>query len=222
MEYINSKCLESLLIAEEGFFDKMDDDAKSAFLSLLVTTGIIGIFGGYSAYKQYKAEKAGKSSLHRSQNNKQSEFAKFNSQYHFENMSKPEYDKYIDNTIKSADKDVKTIVSTANKNKEYINKIKEKYIRTNEDNIDNDVLVSFKPGMFGSTFEEGYYWVIIDDQDVAGVCDFHYEVADALKMKYSNPIISFDNGDGDEGCVYIQYPSYDGLQRILKKNNIIH
>lgn len=96
-----------------------------------------------------------------------------------------------------------------------------KYIRNYEDKVDKSLLPEFKPGMFDSDFDDEGYWVILNTQDMACACDFHWEIADALKMKYSNPIISFHNGDGDEGCVYINYPTYDDLQRILTKNNII-
>lgn len=220
MNSFNSNRLESLLIAEEGF-GKLDDDAKAAFLSLLLTSGLIGIFGGLAAYKQRKVEKKQAATLHANDNKKKDEFVKFNNQYHFENMSETEYDKYIQSVIANADKDVKAIVKAANKNKEYINSCKEKYIRNYKDKVDKSLLPEFKPGMFYSDFDEEGYWIIMDSQEMADACDFHYEIADTLRMKYSNPIINFDNGEGDEGCVYIDYPTYNGLQRILKKNNII-
>ena len=77
------------------------------------------------------------------------------------------------------------------------------YNKLNKDKS-SEFINSLKPGYF-TVYEEGDYWVIIEDQLVFIYCDLHDDIAESLnKLKTTDErynFISFNTGDGDEGCV---------------------
>ena len=102
---------------------------------------------------------------------------------------------------------IKKMVAVANKDKSLFDALKKKI--TDEYGESEKYLISqLKPGYFTAE-EEGDYWVIIENQEIAIECDLHYQIAEALNNLKSTDdrynFIYFSNGDGDEGCVYYNW-----------------
>lgn len=111
---------------------------------------------------------------------------------------------FKDKLLRDTETKIKKMVAVANKDKVLFDSLKKKII--DEYGEEEKYLISqLKPGYFTAE-EEGDYWVIIENQEVAIECDLHYQIAEALnKLKSTDDrynFIHFSNGDGDEGCVY--------------------
>lgn len=192
---MNSKALEAFLIPEittEGFFDKFK-----------------------SLKNNKKSEKIDPE--------KKKKFEIANNKYKFSTMNKDQYENFINKIQKEAESYIKTAVNKANHDIEYLKKVRSDFAEYNAlmnmetgDSGDNKTLKSIKPGYFKCRWN-GEYWEIIEDQEVANCCDLHCNIVEALNNKYSElssaKIVWFSYGDGDEGCVYFDFASYESMKK---------
>lgn len=215
-KFVDSKVLENLMIDE----DIIVTEASSATIDLI---GGAILIGGALAYTKYKEGKKEKQRTINSQQLKQqrdtkafTDFKDLNEKFNFME-SKESYNKFIQKILDDMENDIKKMVATANRDKARFEKIKNK-LRDTFDYSDSDIKqLRLGPGYYKCYTDGDDYWVIIEDQDVACVDDLHYAIVEALEAKASQDkrysLISLSNGDGDEGCVYYNYSSYDALKK---------
>ena len=182
--HANSKVLESLLIPEDNL-DIANEGLKDLF------SKIIGV-------RQNNYNKPNK--------DKSSEFINsLKDKYNLnDEVSKK---KFKDKLLSDTELKIKKMVAIANKDKEIFDKVKASIIKDYGDS-EKELIKSLKPGYF-TVYEEGDNWVIIEDQLVSIYCDLHDDIAESLnKLKTTDErynFISFNTGDGDEGCVYYDW-----------------
>lgn len=118
-------------------------------------------------------------------------------------------DAFKKSLMKDIDSKIKKMVNTANKDTELFEDLKKEILEryNNDKSACNDILRELKPGYFKADYDNDGYYVIIEDQEVACVCDVHCNIVYALSCLSSKDdryyFTSFSFGDGDEGCVYV-------------------
>ena len=192
---MNSKALEAFLIpdiANEGFFDKFK-----------------------SLKNNKKPEKIDP------EKKKKLEIA--NNKYKLSTMTEDQYKQFISKVQKEANSFVKQMVSKANHDRGYIINLRNEFIKEYKDKdtgkLDEDskeLLSYIKPGYFMSNWDNDH-WEIIEDQLIALICDLHTEIVESLNSKYPElsdaKIAWFSYGEGDEGCVYFDFASYESMKK---------
>lgn len=226
MEFVDYKCLESLLIEGEEnlMIDINDYDIANEKISSATAELIAGIImaGGAIVYQKYKENKTKSQSIIKNQNAEKQRQSKISedireldNKYHFM-ASSNDYDKFIKSTLNDIEKDIKKMVNVANRDTKRFNAIKEKLKKNGFDDMEIKAL-GLGPGYYKCIDSLEDYWIIIEDQDVACVDDLHYAITEALEAKATQDkrysIFNFTNGDGDEGCVYYSYPSYEQIKK---------
>lgn len=125
--------------------------------------------------------------------------------------------------------DIRKAVAAYNKNDQYIEELRKKYLKDYEvsspDKLTDYELEDYneiKRGLFicdeegPLTFRDDdksadAYICIIPGQDFAMCFNTHWDIAEVLKTKYADLVaygfVSFTNGEGDEGCIYLDFAS---------------
>lgn len=219
MNNIDSKVLESLLINEEDLIpanEGIGQDLASIFIP-----GII-LVGGALAYNKYleKKEDKMKAQKNAAAKKKYEEenyvfIKELNNRYHFM-VSNDAYNKFINSILSDMEKDIKKMVSVANRDSKRFQVIADK-LKSKWNYSDNEIKALGLGANYYKCYDVDDYWVIIEDQDVACVDDLHYTITEALNAKAMQDkrynLVSLSNGDGDEGCVYYNYFSYETMKK---------
>ena len=157
-------------------------------------------------------------------------FDKLDTKYKFSSMTKDQYYEFTNKMDDQIENDIRKLLKPLN-SKEVLNEIKERYInklqkwysadpKTLKEEIAEANRI-FKPGLFKLVENGGDYICIIDgDQDVRCSCyaaGINNDIAEALELKYAEfanaGLFSVGIGDGDEGCVYPYFISYETMRK---------
>ena len=227
MSYANT--LDSYLIPAE---EAMSDDSKATLASMGIMAVIVAALGISQKFKQRKLEKESKSKSYAQQESREKflkeSFQKIDQKYKLSSMSKDEYKDFIIKMEDQIEIDVRKILRPLN-SKEVLNKLKEDYIKGCKNWFKDDPKYleseiknaenSFRPGLFKIVENAGeYIWIVGGDQSINTHCGGIVEdVAEALELKYSDfvnaGLFSVGTGDGDEGCIYPYFVSYETMRK---------
>lgn len=219
MEYLDSKILESFIIEGEDLTSANEGIAHD--LASVVIPGII-LVGGSIAYTKYLEKKEDKMKAQKKSDTKKKDeeekyalIEELNDKYHFM-ASTDAYNKFIDSILSDMEKDIKKMVSAANRDSKRFQAIADE-LKSRWNYSDNEIKALGLGPNYYKCRDEGDYWNIIEDQDVACIDDLHYVITDALEAKAMQDkrykLITLSNGDGDEGCVYYDYYSYETMKK---------
>lgn len=224
MEFVDYKCLESLLIeGEEIAIEGLSEKTKGNLTIGAIGMAILAVIG--LNISDYKKDKIYKSQVKANNEIKKKNLEIVNNKYNLSTMSENDYKQFISKIQKESESYIKKMVNKANHDSEYIKSVRNKFIERYKDpdtgeleSYDKETLKYLKSGYFKADWDADGYWVIIEDQDVATSGSYlHCDIAEALNAKYSelstSKIIEFSFGDGDEGCVYFNYVSYETMKK---------
>lgn len=232
-----------LIPAEEGaWLNELKDTAKSQikeagkeilpmFSAFAIMCAALGIYSKYKDYKDKKDRQAKTNASNEAHERAMKEaFTKIDSKYKFSSMTKNEYRAFTAKMDDQIEDDIRKLLKPLN-SKDILNKIKEEYIKKLHHWYDDDSKTLreeiaeankiFKPGLFKLVENGGDYICIINgDQDVCSSCygfGINDDVAEALELKYSDfvnaGLFGVGTGDGDEGCVYPEFVTYETMRK---------
>lgn len=201
---MDSKCLESFLIPEEI----ATESGISDIIGPAILLAFIGLGGLYKQHKEENAKaKANKVAADKQKAEKEATKKALYEKYNLDDpKAKEAFEKSL---MKDIDNKIKKMVNAANKNIKLFEELKKKVLELydNDKSACNDILSELKPGYFKADYDNEGYYVIIEDQEVACICDLHCDIVEALECINSKDdryyFASFSFGDGDEGCVYV-------------------
>ena len=224
-----AKTLESYLIPAN---EALSTETKDALVSIGVSAAIFAALG---ISQKLKDRKAKKDQLAKNKANNETRekalkeaFAKVDQKYKLSSMTKDEYKKFIAKMEDQLEIDVRKILKPLN-SKELLNKLKEDYINDYKDyykddpkKLESEIAYAereFRPGLFKIYENAGQDICIVgSDQDISMTCmGVVSDVAEALELKYSDfvdaGLFSVGTGDGDEGCIYPEFVSYETMRK---------
>lgn len=197
MKFVDHKCLEALLIED------YDIATEGRIAEMLLSA--IGRGNLYQKRETEKAKaKANKAFADKQKAEKEAAKKALYEKYNLNDpKAKEDFKKLL---MKDIDSKIKKMVNVANKNAKLFEETKKKILDRydNDESECRDLLKVLKPGYFKAEYD-GDYYLIIEDQEIACVCDLHCDIVEALRCISDDryQFASFSYGDGDEGCVYV-------------------
>ena len=212
--------------------EALDNNSKEKLAEIGIMAAIVAVLGISQKFKnrKLKKEQDAKNKVTSEAREKfmKEAFAKVDQKYKLSSMTEQEYKNFINKFLDQLEIDLKKILKPLN-SKENINAVKDSYIKDlknwykdNPKELENEIAYAereFRPGLFKIVENCGQYICIIDgDQDINTACGSVVdEVAEALELKYSDfvdaGLFSIGTGDGDEGCIYPEFVSYETMRK---------
>lgn len=229
MEFIDYKCLESLLIegedliAEEG----LNKDVLLATGMLIGETALIGMglwFGAKKFENMMNRHKTHKANLPKSYGQTFDAFKKVNDLYHFDNFDKSEYNKFIMKIMNRCNDIIEYGVNELNNSTELISQCNDIYSKSKYNKPGSDLL-TIKSKIFTAKWVPNKHcWIIIDDTDIAqaissmhipqGCCE---ELQQRFELFIDANLIDFEY-DNLKGCIYFTYMTYAQMRNVVEKS----
>lgn len=212
--------------------EALSDKAKESLASIGIMTVIcaaLGISQKLKNRKKEKEEKAKNKAIQEKHEQALKEaFDKIDKIYKLSSMTKDEYRAFLKKMYAQVENDLRKILKPLN-SKEVLDRLKEDYIndaksyyKDDPNKLKQEISYAnnvFKPGLFKIYENAGDYICITGtDQDINVICSgVIADVAEALELKYSDfcdaGLFGVGTGDGDEGCVYPDFVSYETMRK---------